>query len=419
MAQVQEVDEWKSQCITQIWGFTQPQPLTDHWRNRIGWLQSYFDNYLTELVPDVADSPTHPTLNPTGTRETLKQKALGEEANAYIAPSADTDDKKQRNFNRSLAAACRALFGISIHHAPQFAEGEVQIKQTQCLWREDATIQALLEREFPTSEASEQLSGRFRERLISLRSLVRHADITVVWTHHLPDHLLLSYGETRKTLAVFELPSMIEVSYEACKDVTINDANKNTCHGRKGDTFSFSREFMLETLQTYRLLIPNADSEWAGRTFIRSGKPFWSWIRFPFSNQKKHQQTKDRRLTATFNLGYQSRLTTHSQMFKQYPHWGLRLQTLMAEAEDPMPLSATGRWAERRKGPRHSFWVTVVAFVVASIFGIVATALAVVQFWVAWCDWQKDTSPPQCNPRGLPKEPGASTSSAAATTTAG
>lgn len=167
---------------------------------------------------------------------------------------------------------------------------------------------------------------------------------------------------------------------------------------------------MLETLQTYHLLIPHRDTKWVRKNFLSSQLPWYRTLRF---TTRKYPKATDRRITEAFRLlnrvaGVDSRLTTYSQMFKRFPHWGLRIQSLLEEAEDPTPMSWTGRWAERRKGPRHSFWVTVIAFVAASVFGIVATAIAIVQLWVAWCDWQDDASllcKPQTSPSVTPTAP--------------
>lgn len=164
----------------------------------------------------------------------------------------------------------------------------------------------------------------------------------------------------------------------------------------------FSSEFMLETLQTYRLLVPYRDIKWARRRFLSTpNNARMNWFT-PWTTA--HQQASDPRLTEIFSFWHHeadvgSRLTTYSQMFKRYPHWGLRIQSLMEEAEDPTPITWTGRWAERRKGPRHAFWVTIIAFVVASLFGTVAMVLGIAQFWVAWCDWNGGKAA-LCNPRG-------------------
>ncbi|KAK1995988.1 hypothetical protein LX36DRAFT_581275 [Colletotrichum falcatum] len=306
----------------------------------------------------------------------------------------------------SLAAATRALFGVSIHDKPRFSRGERQIKQSNCLWKDDMNLKDLLDREFPTSQLGDHLSGRFKERLVSLRNLVRHADVDIVWTKHLPDHLLLSYAETKKTLSVFDLPSLIEISYEACERVDEREANTHQLTYYYGDRLvgglMFSAEFMLETLQTYRLLVPHRDFKWARRTFLSSARG--SRLQYLAPWKKAHQQASDQRLAEISSFWHHeedagTRLTTYSQMFKRFPHWGLRIQNLMEEAEDPTPMTWSGRWAERRKGPRHAFWVTVIAFVVASLFGTIAMALGIVQFWVAWCDWD-GAKAKICNPRG-------------------
>lgn len=141
-----------------------------------------------------------------------------------ISPSTWLEDSDIM-FDASIAMATKAIFGISVHDKPYFRDGDAQIKQTNCLWTKEMTLEQLLDREFPKSIPNEQLSGRFKERLVSLRSLVQHADIKIAWTKHFPDHLLLSYNKYNKTLSLFDLPSLIEVTYEASVHYEANNGN--------------------------------------------------------------------------------------------------------------------------------------------------------------------------------------------------
>lgn len=85
-----------------------------------------------------------------------------------------------------------------------------------------------------------------------------------------------------------------------------------------------------------------------------------------------------------------------ADLFEVYPHWAVRLQLIHEEAEDPTPGSAVGRWADRKKGPRHAYWVTVAAFALAIIFGISGTVLSTLQLWVSYCQWQDPAGGSAC-----------------------
>lgn len=85
---------------------------------------------------------------------------------------------------------------------------------------------------------------------------------------------------------------------------------------------------------------------------------------------------------------YRRPINSSADLFDVYPHWAVRLQEIYEEAQDPTPSSAVGKWAERRKGPRHTYWVTVVGFLLAILFGLAATILGVMQLWVSYCQWK-------------------------------
>jgi hypothetical protein len=105
-------------------------------------------------------------------------------------------------------------------------------------------------------------------------------------------------------------------------------------------------------------------------------------------------------------MWYNRPLTTRTELFKRFPHWGVRLHILLEEAADPSPITRLGRWSERRKGPRHAFWVTVAAFLLAVVLGLLALGLAVMQFWVGLCDWQGDSTGKSCGLRSKNKAEG-------------
>ena len=150
--------------------------------------------------------------------------------------------------------------------------------------------------------------------------------------------------------------------------------------------------FLYETLRTFLLLFPAQDRQWLERKI----NPASQWFRMGRKDRKL-----DKRLSAPFKCLHQGTLydrplTTRRELFARYPHWAVRLHILFIEAEDPAPVSLFGKWAERRKAARHTFWLTFIAFVVAILFGIVATILSALQVWITYCQWQGETASGVC-----------------------
>lgn len=147
---------------------------------------------------------------------------------------------------------------------------------------------------------------------------------------------------------------------------------------------------------TYTIIFPPADREWLTQTYL---KPRLAWSRW-----KTGTTSRDERLAAPFDAKirterYRKKPTNSLELYKQYPHWADRLQAMYLEAEDPSPVSGLGKWAERRRGPRHTYWVTVVAFGLAIFFGITSTVVGAMQLWVAYCQWQVSGDRFGCGPR--------------------
>jgi hypothetical protein len=85
-------------------------------------------------------------------------------------------------------------------------------------------------------------------------------------------------------------------------------------------------------------------------------------------------------------------ITNSRQLFDEYSYWAPRLCLILKEVDNPTPLSWFGKWADRRKGARHTFSLTYLGIVIAVLFGMAATCLAAVSVWISYCDWQGDIS---------------------------
>jgi len=129
---------------------------------------------------------------------------------------------------------------------------------------------------------------------------------------------------------------------------------------------------------TYRLLLPFQDLGWLDKMIKRGGDDDPKDPRLP-SPTTIHIPWRQR--------AYKLPIRSSSELFKRYPHWAVRLQIIFEEADDPTPTSTIGMWVDRHKASRHSFWITVLAFSVTILFGVISLAIGGAQLWVAYCTW--------------------------------
>lgn len=148
---------------------------------------------------------------------------------------------------------------------------------------------------------------------------------------------------------------------------------------------------------TITLLFPPKDREWL-KSLIKPHRQWPEWW-------KKTPQL-DERLSTPFdtqlfqdNEKYRRPINNTQALFELYPNWASRLLAIYEEAEDPSPSTAIGKWAEQRRGPRHTYWVTVAGFILAISFGLAATILGALQFWVGYCQWKMPEGGGACGPR--------------------
>lgn len=134
---------------------------------------------------------------------------------------------------------------------------------------------------------------------------------------------------------------------------------------------------------TYRLLFPFQDEEWLKAMIRRGGE----------GGPKDPRLALPAIIEIPWGLRAYELLPsgTHG-LYKLYPHWGLRLQVIFEEADDPTPVTAMSRWFDRHRASRHAFGITVFAFTVTILFGLLSLALGAVQVWIAFCAWRPSDS---------------------------
>ncbi|KAM0817567.1 hypothetical protein AB5N19_03373 [Seiridium cardinale] len=296
----------------------------------------------------------------------------------------------------ALDLVVKLMFVISITHDPT----SISAGTSRVDWEDGQSLEHFMQEMFPTYSAVDLPTTRIKTTKLRASYLEAYADIEISWTDHLCDHLSLSTSEHRKVLKVFGLPCLLEASYGiACKTAKIIHDEKVLAHqtiddgtnlkflevlnmGASLERGYFPPTLLLETLMTFRILFPTHDAQWLRQRM----RPKFRWPSF----STQHGSDLDERLAFPFEKegAYKRPLINRRELYQRFPHWALRLDILYEEAEDPTPISWAGRWSERKKGARHSFWVTFGVFVVAIMFGVTTTLLGAVQLWVAFCDWR-------------------------------
>lgn len=95
-------------------------------------------------------------------------------------------------------------------------------------WNDDQSLENFLHATFPFDDYKDE--PRTPIKLIKLRAsyLMSHADIQIEWTRNLPDHLALDVGLNTKFLKVFDLASLLDMTYEVQKgkprDTSLSDS---------------------------------------------------------------------------------------------------------------------------------------------------------------------------------------------------
>ncbi|KAK1522131.1 uncharacterized protein CCOS01_09843 [Colletotrichum costaricense] len=206
--------------------------------------------------------------------------------------------------------------------------------------------------------------------------LSKNARVFLKATDVLSDHLSLIIGEGFKTLLVFHHRAFLERSLEVLKtdredlSQSLPEAVSIGC---------LDPTLLQETLRTLDLLFPPSGDgqsrrileKWVQKEDLDPGllEPGHTMLEISAENKTPDDL---------------------QELYMQYPHWAPRLARLLKEVDDPTPTTRWERYAERRKSPRHMYKCALAAFIVAAIFGILATVLAAVQVWISYCAWVDD-----------------------------
>ncbi|KAE9569095.1 hypothetical protein CGMCC3_g14841 [Colletotrichum fructicola] len=247
-------------------------------------------------------------------------------------------------------------------------------------WKSDETIVDFLDRVY-----GRVLIGAVQYQPVNIRNLrasnlIRETSIKIQPTNKLSDHLHLMYGDDFKILLVFHHRAFLEYSLKRLKNDSDNlshstlDALKCGC---------LHPQLLSETLRTLDLLFPPLGDK-KSRKFLKK------WV------SKENLDTRLLDHSASI-FGFEQPPKDLHGLYEQYPYWGRQLSRLLREFDDPTPITWWQKYTERGRSPRRMYECAIVALFVTAFSALTATALAAVQVWISYCDWDDAPSRAWCS----------------------
>ena len=170
-------------------------------------------------------------------------------------------------------------------------------------------------------------------------NLEKIADIRIVWTNNLADHLLLRDDDT-KVMLFPHVSALYLQRYPSRMPL---------------------RDLADETVRTIALLIPPS---------LGAPSP---WFK---QQQQKHCLDSE--------AGICDRLNSSERQIDKFHYWRERLVLLKRTYDDAEPRSLSQLWwDDRKKTQWFTFWVAVLVFVMTVFFGVIQSVASIVQAWAS------------------------------------
>lgn len=233
--------------VSSIWGPTTNTPAeVELLKRRSVILSAYFEFYHKKAVLHTtckghSSLNTHRELlffisllkaNPTCSREVLRETCVslldGDSTGAQTIATIPTTalpefvpwaaGRDPLDIDTALAVAVRTMLALNISPDSGPNEFTIATGQSNVIWNANETLAALVDRNFPkVSNPTPASEVPIKLGNLRARSLQDHFGIKLEWTRHFPDHLKLDIGTKSKSLKVFELASVLEVSCSVTK----------------------------------------------------------------------------------------------------------------------------------------------------------------------------------------------------------
>ncbi|KAF5597642.1 hypothetical protein FPANT_4020 [Fusarium pseudoanthophilum] len=192
----------------------------DHFRDQAGQLNVSMDDLFTtaDILKDRPDS-TRQHLRNTMTSELGHRQSTRNTATSHVPHNSAVPMPQDTTvwdivIEEHIAATIRVMLAVNIN----LDSRTVFLATPGLSWGESQTLTSFIKETFPRHAYNDEPHTPFMASRLRARYLEDHADVQLEWTHHLPDHLMLNIGSQTKTLRVFDLVSLLEMTYEAMKD---------------------------------------------------------------------------------------------------------------------------------------------------------------------------------------------------------
>lgn len=219
----------KEQILNLIWSFGLPS------LSRVAKWEAFFEHYETQIAEEEAIDATETMIRTHGdvlyfmkalkhspglSRNDLKKvlrlsaRCSTTELQSSIELQSLEGPGSGKAIDSALATVVRIMYAVHLSTDP----GRILVGQSAVIWEANKSLEAILGELFPTHESADEPNTPIKANKLRLRYLESHADVQVVWTRHLPDHLKLDIGPRNKILRVFELTSLLEMTYEVVRN---------------------------------------------------------------------------------------------------------------------------------------------------------------------------------------------------------
>ncbi|KAF5533208.1 hypothetical protein FPHYL_13650 [Fusarium phyllophilum] len=192
----------------------------DYFQDQAGQLNVSMDDVFTaaEILKNKPDS-TRQHLRNTMTSALGHGRRIRNTSRSRIqrsngAPGPQDITNQGSLIEETIVAAIRVMLAVNIN----LNSRTVFLATPGLNWGESQSLTSFIKETFPKHAYNDEPHTPFMASRLRARYLEDHADVQLEWTHHLPDHLMLNIGSQTKTLRVFDLVSLLEMTYEVMKD---------------------------------------------------------------------------------------------------------------------------------------------------------------------------------------------------------
>ena len=182
------------------------------------------------------------------------------------------------------------------------------------------------------------------------------------------DHLLLT--EDDRVVLVFHCVSYLKMQQ---RSVLLQRHWGYANHCRRSEVGLFPENLVSETLKSLALLFPQNDSNTQ------------KWLR--------SQAQTSAATPVDPGVGRCGTLRTHDRRFEEFSFWHDRLVILKQAFDESRPWKLSQWWYDRRDGNQwYTFWIAVMVFVAAVIFGIIQCVEGALQVYISYKALQQGTN---------------------------